>query len=341
MAEFAERVLGLLAQASYRPITLKAMSRRLEVQPDDYPEFRSVVKSLIRDGKLHLARDKTTQPARPVGHDRRAFSPVGQGFRICSSSRCRPRRRPDLHSAGGHARRLEWRRSRVKITRPARRGGASAEGRIVEVLARAAEVFVGTYFEAGDTSFVKVDGTTFREPISVGDPGAKGRKPGDKVVLEIVRYPTPYRDGEGVIVEILGQRGQPGVDTLSVIRAFNIPDTFDEAVLEEAREQAQLFDEAEIGARLDLRDLPTVTIDPATARDFDDAISLSRREGHWTPGGPHRRRRALRSIRHRRWTAPPGTGARASTCPTASSPCFPRSSRTAWPASRPVARVIP
>ena len=152
-------------------------------------------------------------------------------------------------------------------------------------LTRAAAVFVGTYFEAGDTSFVKVDGTTFNEPISVGDPGAKGARPGDKVAIEIVQYPSPYHEGEGVIVEILGQHGQPGVDTLSVIRAFNIPDTFDEAVLEEAREQAQLFDETEIGTREDLRGLQTVTIDPATARDFDDAISLSRDEkGHWSLG---------------------------------------------------------
>ena len=186
----------------------------------------------------------------------------------------------------------------VKITRPARRGGLNAEGRIVEVLTRAAAVFVGTYFEAGDTSFVKVDGTTFHDPISVGDPGAKGARPGDKVALEIVRYPTPYHEGEGVITEILGQRGQPGVDTLTVIRAFNIPDTFDDAALDEAREQAQLFDEAEIGTRLDLRGLLTVTIDPATARDFDDAISLSRDEnGPLEPGRPHRRRLALRPPR--------------------------------------------
>ena len=59
----------------------------------------------------------------------------------------------------------------------------------------------------------------------------------------MVRYPTPYEEGEGVITEILGPRGQPGVDTLSVIRAFNIPDTFDEAVLDEAREQARQFSE--------------------------------------------------------------------------------------------------
>src|SRR5262249_21412466 len=132
---------------------------------------------------------------------------------------------------------------------------------------------------------VRIDGTTFHDPIDVGDPGAKGAKPGDKVAIEIVRYPTPYLEGEGVITEILGQRGQPGVDTITVIRAFNIPDTFGEAVLDEAREQAKRFDEAEIGRREDLRELLTVTIDPATARDFDDAISLSRDpEGDWSLG---------------------------------------------------------
>src|SRR5262249_46565259 len=90
---------------------------------------------------------------------------------------------------------------------------------------------------------------------------------------------------EAVIVEVLGPRGGPGVDTLSVIRAFNIPDTFDEAVLEEAREQAHRFDEADIGSREDLRGLQAITIDPPTARAFDDAVSLSRDEnGHWSLG---------------------------------------------------------
>src|SRR5262249_49194049 len=111
----------------------------------------------------------------------------------------------------------------------------------------------------------------------------KGAKIGDKVAIEMVRYPTSYEDGEGVITEILGPRGQPGVDTLSVIRAYEIPDKFDDDTLEDARKQAKAFSEDEIGQRLDLRDSLTVTIDPVNARDFDDAISLARDEkGYWT-----------------------------------------------------------
>ena len=285
MADFAARVMGLVAGPAYRPMTLKAMSRQLEVGAADYPDFRATVKRLIHEGKLHVARDKSLSlPDRSgmiVGQFRRSAKgfgfvrPQGAGRGI-DQIYIPPEATRDASSGDEVS---------VKITRPARRGGLSAEGRVVLVLSRAAAVFVGTYFESGDTGFVKVDGTTFHEPISVGDPGAKGARPGDKVAIEIVQYPSPYREGEGVIVEILGQRGQPGVDTLSVIRAFNIPETFDEAVLEEAREQAHLFDEAEIGTREDLRELQTVTIDPRGARDFDDAISLSRDEnGNWSLG---------------------------------------------------------
>jgi ribonuclease R len=285
MAEIASRVMGLVTGAGYRPMTLKAMSRELGVPPEDYADFRSLVKGLIRGGKLHVARDKTLSLADQSGMIVGLFRRSAKGFgfvRAHGTGRgveqiyIAPEATRDASSGDEVT---------VKITRPARRGGLSAEGRVVEVLTRAAAVFVGTYFEAGDTGFVKVDGTTFHDPISVGDPGAKGVRPGDKVAIEVVQYPSPYREGEGVIVEILGQRGQPGVDTLSVIRAFNIADAFDDAVLEDAREQAHRFQEADIGTREDLRGIQSVTIDPASARDFDDAISLSRDEkGNWSLG---------------------------------------------------------
>jgi ribonuclease R len=173
----------------------------------------------------------------------------------------------------------------VKITRRPKRPGTNPEGRVVQIVARASGVFVGTYFEQSGAGFVKVDGTTIHDPIYVGDPGAKGARSGDKVALEMIRYPTPWLEGEGVITEILGPRGAPGVDTLSIIRAFNIPDTFDERALAEAREAARTFSETAIEGRLDLRDQLTVTIDPATARDFDDAITLDRDErGYWQLG---------------------------------------------------------
>ncbi|HEV3418119.1 MAG TPA: RNB domain-containing ribonuclease, partial [Pirellulales bacterium] len=158
-------------------------------------------------------------------------------------------------------------------------------GEIVEVIERETHQFVGTYFETAGNAYAQVDGTLFVRPILLGDPGAKNAQPDDKVVFEMVRFPTHYRDGEGVIVEVLGARGDPGVDTLSIIREYNLPDQFADDALEDARKQAERFDEAIAGQRVDLTRETVITIDPVDARDFDDAISLERIEnGHWRLG---------------------------------------------------------
>jgi ribonuclease R len=159
------------------------------------------------------------------------------------------------------------------------------EGRVIDVVERATNRFVGVYFEQAGMGLVQVDGKIFANPIYVGDPGAKGVQTDDKVVIEMVRFPSHVRDGEGVIVEVLGPRGQPGVDTMSIIYEFNLPGEFDQDALAEARRQAELFDETIGRGRRDFTHLPIVTIDPVDARDFDDAISLERLEnGHWLLG---------------------------------------------------------
>ena len=157
-------------------------------------------------------------------------------------------------------------------------------GEIVEIIERQTHQFVGTYFETAGNAYVQVDGTVFARPILLGDPGAKNAQPDDKVVFEMVRFPTQFQDGEGVITEVLGPRGEPGVDTLSIIREYNLPDDFPDDALDEARAQAHAFDES-IKDRLDLTAETIITIDPVDARDFDDAISLMRLEnGHWRLG---------------------------------------------------------
>ena len=177
----------------------------------------------------------------------------------------------------------------VKMSGRVGRGGKT-EGRIIDVVSRATNRFVGVYFEQGGMGMVQVDGKVFTQPVYVGDPGAKGVQPDDKVVLEMVRFPSHARDGEGVITEVLGNRGLPGIDTLSIIHEFGLPGPFAEDAVENARQQAEKFDES-IGTkssgvnRQDLTGETIITIDPITARDFDDAISLTRQDnGHWLLG---------------------------------------------------------
>ena len=176
---------------------------------------------------------------------------------------------------------------RVRLSRSHARskgGEMRRAGEILEILERDTHQFVGVYREKDGEAFVEIDGKTFGEPIPVGDPGAKNAVPGDKIVVEMVRFPSPRHAGEAVITEVLGRRGAPGVDTLSIMREFGLEEKFPDDVMQAAREEADKFDES-VGKRLDLTGETIITIDPVDARDFDDAISLAKMDnGNWKLG---------------------------------------------------------
>ena len=192
------------------------------------------------------------------------------------------------------------------------------EGRIIDVIERATNRFVGVYFEQAGMGMVQIDGKLFAKPIYVGDPGAKGARPDDKVVVEMVRFPSHVRDGEGVIVEVLGQRGEPGVDTMSIIHEFNLPGEFADDALDEAREQADKFDESIRRGRRDLTERDDHHDRPGRRprlRRCDLARAARRTAtGCWACTSPTSR---TSCSRRRRSTARRTTGPRASTCPTA------------------------
>ncbi len=287
--DYQEHVFDLVGHSSYRPLTIKAIARLLRVPSEDYAEFRKLLKRLVKQGRLGFTKQKTVclvqkdtrEPSGDLGDNPLigTFRRNARGFGFVrpqgTSDRAEDIFIPiqytsDAANGDSVAYRLIQRR---------RTQGSNREGRILKILERASEVFVGTYFEREGNGFVRVDGSKFVDPIYVGDPGAKGAQPEDKVVFEMVHFPTPEAEGEGVVTEVLGDRGAPGVDTLMVLRAFNIPVEFDESVLKEARRIAQEFESSTASERLDLREIPTITIDPTNARDFDDAISLSRNPG--------------------------------------------------------------
>ncbi len=287
MSSHSDRVLQFVADSSYRPRTLKGLSRHFKIDPEDYPAFRAEVKELVKQGKLEVGRDKTlSRPASDAGLILGVFRRSSKGFGFVRPRGLTSRSDQIYIPPGAAGDASSGDEVAVKVVKKSRNApGTNDEGRIVRIVARAAGGFVGTYLEKQGVAYVQVDGTTFHDLIYVGDPGAKGARPGDKVAIEIVRYPTARREGEGVVTEILGERGAPGVDTLTVIRAFGLPEVFPESALDEARELARSFHEEDLTGREDLRGVLTVTIDPASARDFDDAISLSRDDrGHWSLG---------------------------------------------------------
>ncbi|MCK4658940.1 MAG: ribonuclease R, partial [Phycisphaerae bacterium] len=213
-------------------------------------------------------------------------NPRGFGFVIPDA----PQLHGDLYVPEGHGKgAMTGDTVCATIRKRGKRGGKMLhEGRVIEIVARGEGHFVGELQRGLGQWFVRPDGNTFHAPIFVGDVGAKQAKAGDQVVVEITEYPSHNRDARGVILEVLGQRGAPGVDLLSIIRRHGFTTEFPEEVVAEARRVTAEYDpDAALAEREDLSDLTVITIDPETARDFDDAISIMPQKGGMVELGVH------------------------------------------------------
>ena len=304
--ELEQRILQFVLRKNYQPIKARMIAQRMGFSKDETVEVRRTIKRMIRRGQLaygakHLvkppgaaaAKGPSVAGQRVVG----VFQRTSKGFgfvrpkepfveTLATKLAEEPTGKPaDIYIPAKRAGDASTGDVVLVQLGKSRGGMPGPRGEIVEIIERQTNQFVGTYIELDGSGYVQVDGTLFAQPILVGDPGAKGAQLDDKVVIEMIRFPSPIRDGEGVITKVLGPRGEPGVDTQSIIHEYNLADEFPEDVLEDARRQAEFFTEAIPEGRVDLTGETILTIDPKDARDFDDAISLERLDnGHWRLG---------------------------------------------------------
>ena len=154
---------------------------------------------------------------------------------------------------------------------PPERGASRLVGSVVRVVERGKRDVVCTLHRTGrhwtGVPLVPIGGLAFR----VADP--KGAEEGDRVVLRFRSWDDPSFKPEADVAGVIGPAENPSLDTVAVERAWNLPDAFPDDVLDEASRVAARLRAP--GEREDLRGETVVTIDPATAKDFDDALSLS------------------------------------------------------------------
>lgn len=154
--------------------------------------------------------------------------------------------------------------------------GQRPEGEVIRALKRANTQLVGTYDRGRHSFQVIPDDARQIYPINVKPGGKLKVKNGDTVLVSITAYPDKNKYPEGKIIEVLGRKGQPGLDVQVIIRKHGLRDYFPDSVLAEAREKAQLEAAQEREQRRDLTGVRMVTMDGADAKDLDDAVSVSR-----------------------------------------------------------------
>ena len=282
---FKERIVKLLKHPDYTPLKLARLAKALGVSSEDYPQFKIAFEELRQAGHVVIgARNLVSLPplsGRIIGTFR--ANPKGFGFVIPLD----PNAHGDLFiPPGATAEAITGDIIAAKIVKKGKRAGQMRySGKVIEILERAQNKFVGTLLKHPDGWIVQPDGTGFLEPISVDDIGAKGAREKDKVVVEILAWPTEKYLARGVILDVLGRAGRYESEIKSIIAQYHLPSEFDDDCIEQARGAAAEFDTEQFDGRDDIRGKVIITIDPSDAKDFDDAISLEKdRNGNWVLG---------------------------------------------------------
>jgi ribonuclease R len=158
----------------------------------------------------------------------------------------------------------------VRPTGVDRRG--RREGAVVEVLQRANQRVVGRLFVEHGVRFVVAENKRISQDILVAPDGDFGAQPGQVVTVELVSQPAEHGEPIGRVVEVLGQYADPGMEIEIALRKHQLPFMWSEATDAAAKKLPKRVRKTDLDGRIDLREVPLVTIDGETAKDFDDAV---------------------------------------------------------------------
>jgi ribonuclease R len=170
---------------------------------------------------------------------------------------------------------------------PARKGRSRLEGEVVEILERSRDTFVGTVEISRNYAFLLPDSHKMPFDIFIPQEKLKGVEHGQKAIARIIDWPEKVKNPFGEIIDILGFPGENDAEMHSILAEFELPYKFSEEVEAFAEKIPDQISAADFKNRRDFRKVPTFTIDPADAKDFDDALSLKPLEGGLWEVGVH------------------------------------------------------
>jgi len=272
-----EMILEVMASAG-APLAEEALAQALGIESHESEAFSRRLAAMEREGQVMrnrrgalLVADKAgLVKGRVIGH------PDGYGFLKPEDGG------PDLFLAAKQMHKaLHGDTVLARVTGVDRRG--RSEGSIVEVLERAHRQVVGRLFVEQGVMFIVAEDKRIAQDFLVPPDGAKGARSGQVVVAEIVQQPSPQSEPIARVVEILGNYADPGMEIEIALRKHDLPHVFSKEAEQLARKHGDKVQPKDLKGRKDLRDLPFVTIDGETAKDFDDAVCcepLGKGKGH-------------------------------------------------------------
>lgn len=249
---------------------LTELAHELHIPEDDKTMFRRAVKQLIQSGELvRLKRGRIGLPDQlGIVVGKLAVTRKGMGFLI------REGEDEDIMIPAWEL--LTGMDGDQVMVRLRGRKQGRESGAVIKVVKRAERNIVGLLRQERHFFVVTPDNPKIHRDLYIPSGEMGGAKDGDKVVVQLVAWDDPHRNPEGKVVERIGRPSDPGVDMLTVIKSHNLPEAFPEEVLNEAEQASARLEDDSAGNRLDLTGTCIYTIDPADAKDHDDAVGVEK-----------------------------------------------------------------
>ena len=300
--ELRGALLRLMEGKGYRPLNKSEISRELSLSTNDRPLLRTELAALEKEGKIREGKKGRYEVPKGAGADHLRgvirFLPRGHawfypdmadpgnlasGIDLKKYSRLHVPRRDTGSALEGDRvevafvlpRRAQWRQGK----RFAPEEEPDARGKVAKILERRSGRLVGIYRKKGKFGWVETEDPALDGQIDLSSETTA--EPGQLVVIDLEQW-EKQQNPRGRVIEVLGWPGDAGVDILSVIHRQGLRTSFPEDVLNETRKIAETVDPQEVARREDWRDRLVITIDPADAKDHDDAIWVEKHGKGWT-----------------------------------------------------------
>lgn len=274
-----KKILDFLKQNPNQAFKQRTLFKRLDLKEPHYPLFKSTLNELFLAGTIQQTGNHQFGLQRRRESLTGTLSVTSRGFGFIESTK----EEEDIFvGARNLLNALDGDLVRAEILTD--KTGTNREGRILEVIRRNRTEFVGIYTMDRFGCWVTPEDKAFHRRFLIPFDHTANAQEGQLVVVDLVDWEHAEQEPIGHIREVLGTPGDPGLDAVSIIRTFNLPTKWTHAALELAGSFSEKSIVDELSKRSDMRQVNCFTIDPETAADFDDAVSIEKISDGWELG---------------------------------------------------------
>lgn len=266
-----EALLNFMREKAYKPMDIQELARAFNIEKPEYKDFKKILKTMEKEGLVIRTKiDKYGLPEKMgLITGKLQAHPRGYGFVIPEEEGVKDVFVPGSFMNGA----MHGDKVVVKITKEDI-NGKKREGEIIRILERVNTTLIGVYENSKNFGFVVAEDKRIHYDIFIPKSEKNGAKTDDVVIVEITEWPDKRRNPEGIIKEVLGKKGDKGIDILTIIKKYGLPEDFPEKVERFAQDIDEEIPASEYKRRKDLRNVRMVTIDGEDAKDLDDAVSI-------------------------------------------------------------------